>query len=160
MKYVLLAVLIIAACAPVRVQTIRPDEFTRYAIPRRVVISGSDDSVNTRRLVGELNDRFARAGFTVVRVQEVNAALAPRGLTLRFLLDRSDYRLIGEYAGVDAVVVARQFYGTELHFIDTATGAERASGCWRTTTISITNDIIDQIKGRKPSSLLCPVKTK
>jgi hypothetical protein len=86
--------------------------------------------------------------------------LKAKGLELDDVITRGDYRAVREAADIDAVVNVRQFYGTEITFVETRTGNVLASGCWRTGPVEIVNHVIRQLEKREPTTRVCPVRMK
>ncbi|MHB9154578.1 MAG: hypothetical protein ACYC5N_02660 [Endomicrobiales bacterium] len=153
----LLLSFLLSACAPLSVHVLADGEFAQFNIPRRITLVPGNDTVLTKKAVRELSASFARAGFRVVDHRAVNAALSGENLTLDILLASFDYRRLQQLTGLEGVVLVRQFYGIELHFVDIS-GTPRASGCWQTSPIRVVNEVIDQIRQGAPGQGLCPFK--
>jgi hypothetical protein len=160
-KALVLAVLLFTAgCAPVTVTQVKKADFEKYRIPARIVVAGTNASDATAALVNNLSSGFTEAGFTVVKVAYVDGMLAAHNFRLRDLVNAGNFGPLRDIGAVDAIVLTRDFYGTELHFVDTASGKEIASGCWRTGYITVINEVINQIRNKNKKSVprLCPVK--
>jgi hypothetical protein len=148
----------LAGCATITVHKLNNPDFSKYHIPRTIVIAPVNDSAQTAERVAEFAGGFAGANFSVVNTSLLEGQLSARSLSLKSLINNGDYAMLRTVTGIDGVLFVREFYGTELHFVETAGGTEIASGCWRTGYITIINDVVDQIRKRKPSPRLCPVK--
>ena len=150
----------IAGCAPLSVHVLSKEEFTRYAVPQRIVVIPVNDTDAAHRVADDLTRDFAAAGFTVIPRREVQGLLSTHNVVLRDVVVKEDVATIGAAAMIDAVVFVRQFYGTELRMIETRSVITRASGCWRTSPVRIVNEIVEQIRKNTPASRWCPVPSR
>jgi len=157
-SFVIIMCAVLAGCAATTVHKLSNPDFSKYHIPRKIVIAPVNDSPQTAGRAAELADGFAAASFAVVNTALVECQLAARGLSLKSIVNNGDFGALRNAAGIDGVLLVREFYGTELHFVETGGGTDIASGCWRTGYINIINDVVDQIRKRRPSPRLCPVK--
>lgn len=156
----LAALLMIAGCAPLSVHVLSKDDFTRYSAPQRIAVVPVNDTDAARRVTDDLTRDFAAAGFTVIPRSEVEGQLSMHNVVLRDAVAKDDAVTIGAAAMLDAVVLVRQFYGTELRMIETRSGKTLAAGCWRTSPVRIVNEMVDQIRKNDPASRWCPVPAR
>jgi hypothetical protein len=147
-----------AGCAALTVHAVSNPDFARYHIPKKIAVAGLNDTPETRQRTAEMTTGLMQANFTVINAAYLEGLLAAKEMTLESLINSGDYPALRDVAGIDGIVLVRDFYGTEVHFVETATGRELASGCWRTGYIEVVNDVIDQMRRQKPSPQLCPVK--